>query len=151
MVCLGNICRSPMADGWLRHKTKERNLKIVVESAGTANYHVGSPPDKRMIQYANDFGVDISNLRARQFVKSDFDEFDVIFAMDQSNKATILRLARNEADRKKVKLYLNELFPNEDAEVADPYYGEASNFIEVIELLDKATTAFLDNLKKTTN
>jgi protein-tyrosine phosphatase len=151
MVCLGNICRSPMADGWLRHKVKERNLNIVVESAGTANFHVGSPPDIRMIKHARDFGVDISNLKARQFAKSDFDDFDVIFAMDQANQANILKLARNENDRKKVKLFLNELFPNENTEVPDPYYGEASDFIEVIELLDKATDAFLVNLKKTTN
>lgn len=139
MVCLGNICRSPMAEGWLKYKIKEHNLTIEVDSAGTANYHVGEHPDKRMILHAKKYGVDISTLRARQFVVSDFDRFDQIYVMDESNLQNVCRLARNESDKKKVMLLLNEMNPNENLPVPDPYYGGEQEFIEVIELLDKAT------------
>jgi protein-tyrosine phosphatase len=145
MVCLGNICRSPMADGWLRHKVKKHGLSIEVDSAGTANYHVGAKPDHRMVRLSQEYGVSINELRARQFSVADFDNYDIIFAMDKSNEQNILRLARNEADKQKVKLFLNELYPNQDLEVPDPYYGTDMNFKEVIELLDQATNAFLKN------
>jgi protein-tyrosine phosphatase len=145
MVCLGNICRSPMADGWLRYKTKKHGLALEVDSAGTANYHVGEKPDHRMRRLSLDYNVSIDELRARQFSISDFDTYDIIFAMDQSNEKNILRLARSNKDKEKVKLLLNELHPNQDLEVPDPYYGTDANFREVIELLDKATDAFLLN------
>lgn len=145
MVCLGNICRSPMADGWLRHRILEKGLPIEVDSAGTANYHVGKQPDSRMQKYAKEAGVSIDSLRARQFVVADFDRFDRIFVMDKSNFANVIRLARNEADKAKVTLYLNELFPGEDREVPDPYYGNEHDFRHVIELLDTTTNAFLRN------
>ncbi|MNV08285.1 Low molecular weight protein-tyrosine-phosphatase YfkJ [compost metagenome] len=145
MVCLGNICRSPMADGWLRHKNKKYSLSLKIDSAGTANYHVGKKPDERMRRLSLEYGVSIDELRARQFSVSDFDNYDIIFAMDQSNRQTILRLARNEEDKQKVRLFLNELRPNEDLEVPDPYYGTDANFREVIELLDEATESFLIN------
>ncbi|MDF3028921.1 MAG: protein tyrosine phosphatase [Fluviicola sp.] len=145
MVCLGNICRSPMADGWLRHKVKLLDLSIEVDSAGTANYHVGKEPDHRMRRISLEYGVSIDELRARQFSVADFDNYDVIFAMDKSNEQDILRLARNENDKQKVKLFLNELYPDQDLEVPDPYYGTDANFKEVIELLDQATNAFLIN------
>lgn len=145
MVCLGNICRSPMADGWLRKVSEDRSLGWIVDSAGTANYHIGSKPDSRMRKWAAEAGVPIDSLRARQFTVQDFDDFDIIFAMDQSNLRNILSLARNEADRKKVRLYLNELHPNEDREVPDPYYGTDADFKHVIELLRNATEAFVNN------
>lgn len=145
MVCLGNICRSPMADGWLRKYSADQNLGITVDSAGTANYHVGAKPDSRMRKWAIEAGVPIEELRARQFSVSDFDEFDIIFAMDQSNQKNILSLARNEADKQKVRLYLNELYPNENMEVPDPYYGTDSDFKHVIQLLKNATEAFVNN------
>lgn len=145
MVCLGNICRSPMADGWLREKSKQYQLNLEVDSAGTANYHVGSKPDSRMRKHALTYGVSIDELRARQFETADFDAYDIIFAMDQSNRTNILKLARNEADRQKVRLLLNELEPHSDMEVPDPYYGNDQDFKHVIELLDKATDAFLKN------
>lgn len=145
MVCLGNICRSPMADGWLRHKAKMLDLSIEVDSAGTADYHVGKQPDHRMRRISMEYGVSIDQLRARQFSVADFDNYDVIFAMDKSNEQNILRLARNEDDKQKVKLFLNELYPDQDLEVPDPYYGTDANFKEVIELLDQATNAFLMN------
>ena len=145
MVCLGNICRSPMADGWLRHKAKAYDIDILVDSAGTAGYHVGEKADARMRKWSKVYGVDIEDLRARQFTQEDFDRFDIIFAMDQSNQKNILRLARNEADKAKVHLYLNELHPGENEEVPDPYYGGEADFKHVIELLDAATEAFLKN------
>jgi protein-tyrosine phosphatase len=145
MVCLGNICRSPMADGWLRHRILEKGLPIEVDSAGTANYHIGKQPDSRMRKFAKEAGVSIDNLSARQFVVADFDRFDRIFVMDKSNFSDVIRLARNEADKAKVALYLNELFPGEDREVPDPYYGDDHDFRHVIELLDKTTNAFLRN------
>ncbi|MES2557389.1 MAG: low molecular weight protein-tyrosine-phosphatase [Bacteroidota bacterium] len=145
MVCLGNICRSPMADGWLRHRILEKGLPIEVDSAGTANYHIGKQPDSRMRKFAKEAGVSIDNLSARQFVVADFDRFDRIFVMDKSNFTNVIRLARNEADKAKVALYLNELFPGEDREVPDPYYGDEHDFKHVIELLDTTTNAFLRN------
>jgi protein-tyrosine phosphatase len=134
-----------MADGWLRHKVKQHGLSVEVDSAGTANYHVGEKPDHRMRRISLEYGVSIDELRARQFTAADFDHYDIIFAMDQSNEQNILRLARNESDRQKVKLFLNELYPGENREVPDPYYGTENHFKEVIELLDQATDAFLIN------
>ena len=145
MVCLGNICRSPMADGWLRHKAKMLDLSIEVDSAGTANYHIGKQPDHRMRRISLEYGVSIDELRARQFSVADFDNYDIIFAMDRNNEQNILRLARNENDKQKVRLFLNELYPDKNLEVPDPYYGTDANFKEVIELLDQATNAFLIN------
>ncbi len=145
MVCLGNICRSPMADGWLRHKAKMLDLSIEVDSAGTANYHIGKQPDHRMRRISLEYGVSIDELRARQFSVADFDNYDIIFAMDRNNEQNILRLARNENDKQKVRLFLNELYPDQNLEVPDPYYGTDANFKEVIELLDQATNAFLIN------
>lgn len=147
MVCLGNICRSPMADGWLRHKVAKYDLDILVDSAGTSGFHVGEKPDPRMRKWAQEYQVDLDELRARQFTVEDFDRFDTIFAMDRSNLQNILKMARNESDKQKVKLLLDELYPNEGKEVPDPYYGGSDGFIHVIELLDKATDAFLRNQK----
>lgn len=145
MVCLGNICRSPMADGWLRHRIAEYHLDMETDSAGTAGYHTGEKPDPRMRKWATHYGVSIDGLRARQFSVADFDRFDKIFVMDKQNRTNVLRLARNEEDRQKVSLYLNELYPGEDREVPDPYYGNDADFRHVIELLDAATNAFLHN------
>ena len=147
MVCLGNICRSPMADGWLRHKAAKYDLDLLVDSAGTSGYHVGEKPDPRMRKWALQYDVDLEPLRARQFTVDDFDCFDTIFAMDRSNLQNILKLARTDADKQKVRLMLNELNPGEDQEVPDPYYGGTDGFIHVIELLDRATDAFLRNEK----
>ncbi len=146
MVCLGNICRSPMADGLMRKKVKDHNLDVYVDSAGTANYHVGGAPDKRMTQTAKRKGVDISGLQARQFVVSDFDTFDLIYVMDQSNYDNVVRLARSEADRNKVQLIL-ELLPNpNEIEVPDPYYGGQDGFEHVYHLLDESTDIILKTL-----
>lgn len=147
MVCLGNICRSPMAEGLLRHKIRKLNLDVETDSAGTASYHIGSKPDQRMIDTATKFGVDISDLRARQFKASDLDSFDYIFAMDKENQQNMLRQVKDESQREKVKLFLEHInYPNL-SEVPDPYYGGTKEFEFVFNLLDKATDTFIETLK----
>ena len=138
MVCLGNICRSPLAEGILQSKVDA--TKIKVDSAGTAAYHVGELPDKRSIEIARKHGIDLSSQRARKFTRKDFDIFDVIYAMDLSNYQNIIDLARNKEDCKKVHLILNETYPNENREVPDPYYGGLEGFEKVFQLLDEACT-----------
>lgn len=138
MVCLGNICRSPVAEGILRKKAHEKGLPIETDSAGTSAFHLGQPPDARMIVTAKKNGIDISDLRARQFLPIDFHRFDLIYAMDQANYDNIIRLASSDEDRKKVKLILNETQPGSNAEVPDPYYGGDQGFQHVIDLLTVA-------------
>ena len=135
-VCLGNICRSPLAEGILKSKSFLNGM--VVESAGTGNYHIGGPPDSRSIEIAKKNGLDISNQKARQFKTADFDEFDLIYAMDSSNYRNIVRKARNDLDTAKVHLILNELFPNEDLDVPDPYNGGEHGFKMVYDMLEQA-------------
>ncbi|MES2799830.1 MAG: low molecular weight protein-tyrosine-phosphatase [Bacteroidota bacterium] len=144
MVCLGNICRSPLADGLMRQKVAQKQLDFEIDSAGTANYHIGSQADKRMIATAKKYGVDLSTLRARQFEVNDFDKFDIIYVMDKSNLQNVNRLSRSENDKLKVKLILNEIYPGEHQEVPDPYYGTQNDFEEVFELLDKTTNSILE-------
>jgi protein-tyrosine phosphatase len=136
MVCLGNICRSPLAEGVLQSKLPIN--KCIVDSAGTANYHVGTAPDKRSIVTAKKFGIDISQQKCRQLSKSDFETFDYIYVMDNSNYKNVIAIAPNEASKKKVKLILNELEPIGNLEVPDPYYGEMEDFEHVFHLLDEA-------------
>ncbi len=147
MVCLGNICRSPIADGLLRKKVKENNLNIFVDSAGTAAYHIGKTPDKRMCETARKNGTNIDNLSARQFSTQDFDDFDIIYAMDESNRQNIVSLARNNFDRKKVRLILDELVSESNLSVPDPYYGTLADFNEVYELVDKVTSVIVTKIK----
>jgi protein-tyrosine phosphatase len=147
MVCLGNNCRSPMADGLLRRKVKEQNLNVLVDSAGTANYHIGSPPDYRMIETAKSRGTDIQNLSARQFSKKDFQDFDLIYVMDESNLSNVIKLSTNSAEQQKVKLILKELYPNESMQVPDPYYGSMKDFMDVYDLLDKVTDVIIEKIK----
>lgn len=148
MVCLGNICRSPMAEGWLREKAKQEGLSIETDSAGTSDYHRGEAPDKRMIRWAKNYKVDISDLKARQFTAADFDAFDYIFVMDESNLKNVLSLARNEDDKAKVKLYLENLYPGERREVPDPYFGGGDGFVAVVEMLGQATDSFIQKLQQ---
>ena len=144
MVCLGNICRSPIADGLLRRKVKENNLNILVDSAGTAAYHIGKAPDSRMCSTAEQFGTNIKNLVARKFTINDF---DIIYAMDESNRQNILSLARNKTDREKVRLILNELDSDSNLSVPDPYYGSLEDFKAVYQLVDNVTTVIITKLK----
>ncbi len=136
-----------MADGLMRKKVADAGLNVIVDSAGTAGYHIGEAPDNRMRATASSFGVPIDDLRARQFQAGDFDAFDLIYAMDNSNYRNILHLARNEEDRQKVHLILNELYPGENMDVPDPYYGGNQGFIDVYNMLDEATDIILEKIR----
>ncbi|KGL62965.1 low molecular weight protein-tyrosine-phosphatase [Polaribacter sp. Hel1_85] len=136
MVCLGNICRSPLAEGILQSKVDSET--VFVDSAGTAAYHIGKKPDERSIDVAAKYGLNINKQRARIFEVRDFDIFDIIYAMDENNYQNILLLARDEEDIQKVKMILNESNPNENLSVPDPYYGGNQGFENVYKMLDEA-------------
>ena len=140
MVCLGNICRSPLAEGIMRSKlTKE----YYIDSAGTGGWHAGEAPDKRSIQTARNHGIDISKQSARKFSITDFDTFDVIFVMDQSNYKDVINLAPNEAAKFKVQLLLDN-----SKEVPDPYYGTLEDFEQVYQLLNQACETIARKIKQ---
>ncbi len=145
MVCLGNICRSPLAHGIMQQKANDTGIDVTVDSAGTAAYHEGEKPDSRSIKEAKRRGLDITNQRARQFSVDDFDTFDRIYAMDVSNFNNIIHLARNEEDRRKVKMILNEIYPNQNMSVPDPYYGGEDGFKDVYDMLDAACDKIIAN------
>lgn len=132
MVCLGNICRSPLAEGIMRDLATRAHLPWEIDSAGTGNWHVGDPPDPRSIRVASHHGIDISGLRGRQFSVRDFDQFDRIYAMDLDNYRDILRKARTPQDEAKVQLLLDNQQP-----VPDPWYDDAL-FAPVYELICNA-------------
>lgn len=144
MVCLGNICRSPMAEGVLRQRASERGLSLEVDSAGTANYHVNEAPDHRARAAMKRHGGDIESLRGRQVSVHDFDRFDILLAMDQSNERDLLRLAPNDAARRKVRRMMEFATGKGSGEVPDPYYGPDSGFDAVHRLLMDACEGFLD-------
>lgn len=145
MVCLGNICRSPLAEGILQSKLNPENF--IVDSAGTGNYHVGEQPDKRSMAVAKSKGIDISAQRCRQFELSDFDTFDLIYVMDKSNFKNVVKLARNPNDIAKVKLILEDDSTIKLTEVPDPYYGNSNDFEYVFELLNQVCTTIAQKLK----
>jgi len=145
MVCLGNICRSPLAEGILKNKLT--HLDIYVDSAGTAGYHVGNKPDARAIEIAQKYNIDLNNQRARQFSRKDFDEFDIIYAMDQNNYANLISLADNNEERNKIKMILNELNHDSFQSVPDPYYGGQEGFEKVYKLLDKACEKIVSKIE----
>jgi len=144
MVCLGNICRSPLAEGIL--KSKLNPDFYIVDSAGTSAYHIGELPDHRSIAIAKKNGIDISNQRARKFIANDFNEFDLIYAMDIENYHNICSLSTNKSNLLKVKLILNEINPLKDLSVPDPYYGGDFGFENVYEMLDKACSIITKNI-----
>ena len=148
MVCLGNICRSPLAHGILKEKVKAHKLDIVVDSAGTGSWHIGNPPDSRSIEIAEKNAVSISNQRARQFKKIDFEEFDLIYVMDKNNFNEITKLDVSNMYLSKIKLILNELHPSQNMEVPDPYFGNNNGFKNVYNLLDLACDQIISKLKK---
>lgn len=145
MVCLGNICRSPLAEGILQSKVHPD--KVQVDSAGTAAYHIGNLPDPRSIDVARKYGIDLTYQRARQFSVNDFDAFDLIYAMDESNYQNILALVRNSDDELKVKMILNETNPNSNHSVPDPYYGGVDGFENVYRMLDEACEVIADKVQ----
>ncbi|MBD0832613.1 low molecular weight protein-tyrosine-phosphatase [Aestuariibaculum sediminum] len=144
MVCLGNICRSPLAEGILKAKLPRNSF--TVDSAGTANYHSGSQPDRRSVAVAKKYGLDISKLKARQFDVSDFDRFDLIYVMDESNYRNVMALARDDNDKAKVDFVLNEIYPKENYTVPDPYYGGDQGFENVYNMLDEACSIIAKKL-----
>ena len=143
MVCLGNICRSPLAEGILRSKVDSD--KVLVDSAGTAGYHIGNPPDKRSIAVARKYGLDISHQRCRKFSRLDFLEFDLIYVMDRSNFSDVAQLASNAQEAQKVKLLLSEV-DLDLQEVPDPYYGGDDGFENVYQMVDQACEAIAKKL-----
>lgn len=145
MVCLGNICRSPMAEGILKRKAEEAGINILIDSAGTSSWHQGEQPDQRAMEEMRRNGIDISDQTARPFRTDDFDHFDHILVMDTSNQANVLSLIRNADDAAKVKLILDFGSEKKGVSVPDPYYD--NSFDRVYDLLDYACSEFLDTLK----
>lgn len=143
MVCLGNICRSAVAEGIMLDIIKKHNLNIEVDSAGTSNYHIGEAPDGRTINNAKKHNIDLTPLRARQFVTSDFEKFDKIYVMDKSNLRNVLNLAKTEVQKNKVDLLLNVTNPNENREVPDPYFGGEKGFEDVFQMVYTACEKIL--------
>jgi protein-tyrosine phosphatase len=141
MVCLGNICRSPLAHGIMEALAKEHGLDWEIDSAGTGGWHVGSQPDRRSIAIAKQYGVDISGQRCRQFSTQDFDRYDLILVMDRSNLEDVLAQARTKADRSKVRLLRNNDI------VPDPYYDD-SQFDPVYRLIEEACRTIVEEHRK---
>ena len=144
MVCLGNICRSPLAHGILESKLPADKFKV--DSAGTGDYHIGKLPDHRSIATAKGKGLDITNQRCRQFELSDFDNFDIIYVMDQSNYENVVKLARDTNDISKVKFILENDTSTTPQEVPDPYWGDSQDFEDVYTLLDAVCEKIASNL-----
>ena len=145
MVCLGNICRSPLAEGILSLKGKHLNLEV--DSAGTAAYHIGKQPDIRSIEIANKYTIDLNQQRARQFSRADFDKFDIIYAMDTNNYAHLISLASTETERNKIRMILNEINPKAYQSVPDPYYDGENGFQDIYNMLDKACDKIIQNIE----
>ncbi len=146
MVCLGNICRSPLAQGILEHKIQEKGLNWEIDSAGTGAWHIGELPDSRSIEVANKHGIDIQGQRARKFTLKDFDEFDKIYVMDTSNYRDVIRQADSREEEDKVEMILNEAYPGMNRAVPDPYY-KRGGFEEVYQLLEKACEKVVEKYK----
>lgn len=146
MVCLGNICRSPIAEGLLSSKLPKDNF--IVDSCGTGNWHIGKQPDLRSIAISKINGLDISNQKCRQIETADFNTFDYIYVMDGSNYADVVALSQNVSQKNKVKLILNELFPNENMDVPDPYFGLENGFELVFKMLDETCEIIAKKLIK---
>ena len=137
MICLGNICRSPLAEGILQHKAWKAGLNWSVESAGTEAFHVGEPPHRLSQKVAKLNGVDISNQRSRKFMKDDMLNFDKIYVMDEENYAEVKRISKELWKEKKVELLLNVCHPGENNCVPDPWYGNEDGYHKVYEMIDK--------------
>jgi protein-tyrosine phosphatase len=146
MVCLGNICRSPLAEGILQSKLPAD--RFFVDSAGTGNWHVGDGPDHRSVATEKGRGLDISCQKARQIKVSDFDKFDHIYVMDSSNLRDVTNLAPTAEGKAKVKLMMDEIFPGQKIDVPDPYYGGHEGFEKVYDMLDEACTLVAEKLIK---
>ncbi len=147
MVCLGNICRSPIAEGVMRHKVKQHGLNWDIESAGTESYHIGEAPHRFSQKICLEHGIDISGQRAKKFVAESFAEYDKIYAMAADVYGEIRRIGGAGADMNKVELFLNELHPGSNKSVPDPYYGTEAGYKEVYEMIEKTCEAIIKNNK----
>ena len=145
MVCLGNICRSPLAQGILEQKATQSGLDWTVDSAGTGSWHIGQPPDQRSVAIAAKYGLDISHQRARQFHYPDFESFDRIYAMDMSNYNDILKQSNSDEEASKVRLILDELGQGHSLSVPDPYWDD-DGFDKVYRMLDEACEKIISNI-----
>ncbi|MCW3162593.1 low molecular weight protein-tyrosine-phosphatase [Chryseobacterium oryctis] len=143
MVCLGNICRSPLAEGIMKKKLPEN---FVVDSAGTISMHEGEHPDKRAIKTAANHNIDISKQKSRPITKEDFETFDKIYCMDKSVYQDVVSKARNDEERRKVSLFLDALGDDNNVEVPDPYWGGMSDFEDVFQLLDRGCEAVMNQI-----
>jgi protein-tyrosine phosphatase len=147
MVCLGNICRSPLAEGIMASKLPKD--KFTVDSAGTGSWHIGHAPDIRSISTAKKNKLDISKQKGRQFSTTDFEIYDYIYVMDKSNYDDVIKLAETSEQKNKVRIILNELYPDENVDVPDPYFGMPNGFEIVYNMLDEVCELIADKLKKT--
>lgn len=145
MVCLGNICRSPLAEGIMKAKLPDH---YVVDSAGTISMHEGEHPDKRAIKTAANHHIDISRQRSRPITRKDFETFDKIYCMDIDVLGDVVSKTKNEEERKKVSLFLEILGDHQNAEVPDPYWGDMKDFEMVFQLLDKGCNAIRNQISK---
>lgn len=143
VVCLGNICRSPLGEAVLRDAAKRRNLRIQVDSAGTGGWHVGQPPDRRSIDEAHRRGVDISQQRGRKVQREDLDAFDVLLAMDQQNLKDLQSLAKNDEELRKIQLFMPD-----GREVPDPYHGTMRDFALVFDWAEEAANLWMEKWSK---
>jgi protein-tyrosine phosphatase len=150
MVCLGNICRSPLAEGILREKALKAGLDWVIESAGTNGFHTGEPPHKFSQKVAKANGIDISTQRSRDFIKADFRDFDKIYAMAGDVINDIKKISGERFDSAKVELFLNELYPGQNMDVPDPWFGGEEGYHEVYKLINKACDAIIEKYAVTT-
>ena len=147
-VCPGNVCRSPLGEGMLRHKAEHLGLRLKIDSAGTESLHAGEHPDSRSIQIAQEHGIDISWEVARQITSGDFDKFDLILVADSQVYNEVMHVARNEDDKAKVDFMMNMVRPGSNTAVPDPYYGGQEGFEKVYSMLDKACNALLKGIGK---
>lgn len=147
MVCLGNICRSPLAEGILKHKVKQAGLNWEVDSAGTESYHIGHPPHHLSQKVAKLNGIDICDQKARRFVKEDFARYDKIYAMSADVLDEVQQIAGEKFDQGKIDLLLNEVYPGQNRSVPDPWYGMEEGYHEVYKIIDEACETIIENAK----
>jgi len=145
MVCLGNICRSPLAEGILQEKALQAGLNWQVDSAGTNGYHTGEPPHPLSIKVAKMNGIDISGQRSRRFTADDLAAYDLIYAMANDVLQDMRRIAKNNFDTNKVSLFLEASFPGEERDVPDPWSGPESHYHEVFEIIDRNCDVIIKN------
>ena len=148
VVCLGNICRSPIAEGLLQHLAKEKKLDWIIESAGTESYHIGEPPHRSSQQVCIENGINISTQRAIKFQANAFEKYDKIYAMAEDVLEEIKKISGAKYNASKVDLFLNELYPKENRSVKDPWYGNLDGYYEVFDEIEKCSRVIVERYAK---